>query len=52
MPRLSFYDLKAKRKFSTDSYKVVTKNVKGTMRRFAVAKSPSGNDAWRVLPKK
>jgi hypothetical protein len=47
-PKLSFYDVKTKKKFETDEYKVVEK--KG--RFFAVAKSPAGShDCWRVLSK-
>ena len=47
-PKLSFYDVKTKKKFETDDYKVVEK--KG--RFFAVAKSPAGkHDCWRVLSK-
>jgi len=47
MEELNFYDVKGKKKFKSSSYKVVTK--KG--RRFAVAKAPSGVDAWRILGK-
>ena len=47
-PKLSFYDVKTKKKFETDNYRVVEK--KG--RFFAVAKSPVGNhECWRVLSK-
>ena len=42
---LSFYDVKAKKKFKTNKYKIVKK--KG--RRFAVAKAPSGIESWRIL---
>jgi hypothetical protein len=45
--KLSFYDLKSKKKFNTDKYKIVTK--KG--RRFAVATAPSGIPSWRILGK-
>lgn len=46
--KLSFYDVKSKKKFETDQYKIVEK--KG--RWFAVAKSPSGDyECWRVLSK-
>jgi len=48
MDKLNFYDLKGKKKFSTNAYKVQTR--KG--RRFAVAKAPSGSQAWRILGKK
>ncbi len=47
-PKLSFYDVKTKKKFETDNYRVVEK--KG--RFFAVAKSPAGShECWRVLSK-
>jgi hypothetical protein len=45
--KLKFYDLKGKKAFHTDKYKVVVR--KG--RRFAVAKAPSGVEAWRTLGK-
>ena len=45
METLSFYDLKAKKKFKTDKYKIVTKK----KRRFAIAKAPSGIPSWRIL---
>jgi hypothetical protein len=45
--KLSFYDVKAKKKFDASEYKVVEKNG----RRFAVAKAPSGIDAYRILGK-
>jgi len=46
MPKLKFYDVKAKKSFISDKYKIVRK--KG--RRFAIAKSPySGIDAYRIL---
>lgn len=44
---LSFFDVKGKKKFTSSDYKIVTK--KG--RRFAVAKAPSGIDAYRILGK-
>ena len=45
MEKLSFYDLKKKKKFMTDKYKMVEK--KG--RRFAVAQAPSGIESWRIV---
>jgi len=43
---LTFFDVKAKKKFSTSNYRLVNKG--GTT--FAVAKSPhSGIEAWRVV---
>ncbi len=44
---LSFYDVKGKKKFKSDKYKIVKK--KG--RRFAVAKAPTGIDSYRILGK-
>lgn len=52
--KLKFYDLKGKKKFTTDKYKVVTKKNPRTkkMMRFAVAMAPSGIESWRVLGSK
>jgi predicted AlkP superfamily phosphohydrolase/phosphomutase len=44
---LSFYDVKGKKKFKSKQWKTVNK--KG--RKFAVAKAPSGIDAYRILGK-
>jgi len=45
---MEFYDVKTKKKFKTDKFKVVTKSG----RNFAVAKSPAGtHECWRVLSK-
>jgi hypothetical protein len=43
--KLSFYDLKAKKKFTTSTYKLTKKSG----RNFAVAKAPSGCDAYRIV---
>ncbi len=46
MEKLSFYDLRSKKKFNSDKYKVVIRK----NRRFAVAKNPkTGNECWRIL---
>jgi len=47
MGKLNFYDVKAKKKFESSKFKVVTKSG----RRFAVAKAPSGIDAYRIVGK-
>ena len=47
MPQLKFYDMKAKKSFMTDKYKLVMKN--GI--RFAIAKAPSGVDSYRIVGK-
>jgi hypothetical protein len=44
---IAFFDVKAKKKFKAKQWKVVVK--KG--RKFAVAKAPSGIDAYRILGK-
>ena len=45
MEKLKFYDVKGKTSFMSDKYKVLTK--KG--RKFAVAKAPSGIEAYRIV---
>lgn len=45
MPKLKFYDLKARKSFHTDKFKTVVK--KG--RKFAVATAPSGIKSWRII---
>ena len=47
MPKLKFYDLKAKKPFMTDKFKIVMKGGK----RFAVARAPSGVEAYRIVGK-
>jgi len=48
MEKLSFYDVKTKGKFETETYEVREK----AGRFFAVAKSPKGpHECWRVLGK-
>ena len=49
MPVLKFFDVKRKKGFSTDKFKFVGKKVNGKIRHFAVAKAPSGIEAWRVV---
>ena len=43
--KLKFYDLKAKKPFFSDNYRIEIK--KG--RRFAVTKAPSGIESWRIM---
>jgi hypothetical protein len=47
MEAKNFYDLKNRKKFSSSTYKFVTKSG----RRFAVTKGPSGNDCWLIVGK-
>lgn len=47
-PKMSFYDVKTKKKFDTDDYRIVEKGG----RNFAVTKSPAGShECWRVVSK-
>ena len=47
METLKFYDMKGKKAFTSSNYQIVVK--KG--RKFAVAKAPSGVDAYRIMGK-
>jgi len=51
MPKLNFWDVKARKNFTTDKFKFVGKKVKGKTRYFAVTKTPSGIEAWRIVSK-
>lgn len=50
---LSFYDVKARKKFNSRSYVIKKRIVKGHTKKFAVVESSplSGNAVWRVLAK-
>ncbi|MBI2667777.1 hypothetical protein HYX17_03320 [Candidatus Woesearchaeota archaeon] len=46
--KISFYDVKTKKKFETENYKIVDKGG----RKFAVTKSLAGpHECWRVVSK-
>jgi len=48
--KLTFFDVKAKKKFSTSKYVKVKRKVRGSTTTFAVARSPfSGIKCYRVL---
>ena len=49
MERLSFYDVKSKKKFNSSKYVLKVMKVKKSKRFFAVATSPSGIKAWRII---
>jgi len=51
MPKLKFYDMKGKKSFETDKWKLISKNTKRGVTHFAVAKAPSGCDAYRIVGK-
>lgn len=48
MEKLKFFDLKGKKTFESEEYRIETRK----NRRFAVAQSPSGVESWRILPNK
>jgi len=47
MPKLKFLDMKSKKSFETDKFKIQSKGG----RRFAVAEAPSGVRAFRAVKK-
>lgn len=47
MDKLKFFDVKKQTSFFATKYRTVNKSG----RRFAVAKSPSGIQAWRIIAK-
>ena len=48
--KLTFFDVKTKRKFSTSKYKVVRRKVRGSITTFAVARSPySKTKCYRII---
>jgi len=49
--KLKFYDVKKKKKFVTNRYTLRTKRKNGRTTYFAVAKAPSGIEAWRIVSK-
>ena len=52
MPRIKFYDVKGKKNFSTDDFRLTIKNSGKRKIYFAVASAPSGIKAWRIVSKK
>jgi len=51
MPKLKFYDVKGKKSFTKDKYRLTSKTTRAGKRYFAVAKAPSGIEAWRIVSK-
>lgn len=51
MPNLKFYDLKRKKGFTSDKFKIVSKKTKRGMTYFAVTTSPSGIESYRIVSK-
>ena len=51
MPKIKFFDVKAKKSFTSDRFKLVRKLNKKRVTYFAVADAPSGIKAWRIVSK-
>jgi hypothetical protein len=51
MPKIKFYDVKGKKSFMSDKFKLVRKLNKKRVTHFAVADAPSGIKAWRIVKK-
>jgi len=51
MNKVTFYDLKTKKKFETNTYKLISKKTKNGMRYFAVSNSPSGGKSYKIISK-
>ena len=51
--KLKFYDVKSKKKFISDKYRLTKMAGKKSNRttHFAVARAPSGIDSWRIVSK-
>ena len=49
--KLKFYDVKAKKKFTSSKYKIVKKQTKRGIVQFAVTDAPSGIKSWRIVAK-
>lgn len=51
MPRLKFYDLKKRKSYMTDKYRLTSKRTKRGMTYFAVSTAPSGTKSYRIVSK-
>ena len=51
MPKLKFRDLKRRKNFTTDKYRLTSKKTKKGVTYFAVTKAPSGTASWRIVSK-
>jgi len=51
MPKLKFYDVKKKKGFTSDKFRLMSKKTRGGMRYFAVTKAPSGVESYRIVSK-
>ena len=51
MPKKKFYDVKKKKSFTTDKFKLTSKKTRAGMRYFAIANAPSGIKSWLLVSK-
>ena len=51
MPQLKFYDLRTRKSFTTDKFKLESKNTKRGRKYFAIAIAPSGVKSYRIVSK-
>lgn len=50
MPKLKFFDVKAKKSFTTDKFRLMIKDTKVGKRKFAIAVSPlTGIESYRIV---
>jgi len=51
MEKLKFFDVKAKKSFTTTKYRLTSRKTTKRITYFVVAKAPSGIEAWRIVGK-
>lgn len=51
MVKIKFYDVKGKKSFMSDKFRLTSKKTSRGMTYFAVADAPSGIKAWRIVSK-
>jgi len=51
MKQLKFYDLKKRKTFLSNKYKLISKRTKRGMRYFAFTTAPSGVKSYRIISK-
>ena len=51
MLKLKFYDVKGKKSFMSDRFRLTSKRTSKRVTYFAVANAPSGIKAWRIVSK-
>ncbi len=51
MPTIEFFDMKTKKKFRTDNFRLETRPARGRITHFAVADNSSGSESWKIISK-